>query len=783
MTTTATASQATGIPVGDIEFFDKMIPPLMAGDYGATISQALTFGSTTETFQRTQNFTVQAPRFSLNPADVQSVFPAAGSTGKFENVLPQIVLNKRTLPWEHVLQKGDPLGTPWLALLVLDAEQIIVPADSSSAPTATQAASFQLGDVANRNSGGVLGPVISHLDYGQANTDVVRTIDLSIDTFKALVPHASELPLLAHCREVNMEHKEILNMKYSGWFSLVVANRFPINPDKPTKQSVHLVSLEGFKPYLTANPSFPAGVSVVRLVSLYSWSFTCLSDHGESFSSFMLHLVSDTSEQNTDLLFKMPLPPDAAAKDTSPDKIASRALQNGFVPMAYRTRFGDQTLSWYRGPLSPVKPDEFTRNPGISHFAAASDAVIFDPAMGLFDLSYSVAWQTGRLMALADGGFSTNLMDWRRKINRIIDLLANLALEDKLVDFLDNFQGSINQWFHDQLITNSFMDFILNDFSTQIAPKLSGSPVAPPASANAGAAAGATDGDLPPELVVELKKLLQDDQVQSLLGDVEGREFTNIVEWLARTSLLYNVPFDHIVPDPRLLPIESIRFFYFDRSWIDSLVDGAMSIGVQSSKDSHYYKITKDIIRDAVAKLILQVREKLLGFPASDTDPTDGVIAGFLLRSAALTQFPGIEIKGYRTISQNDEGTLEGADRMQLLRLERLSPNVLICLFPDTPAWIEFDEPKEGLCFGVEPVEAKLEIAIRDPANGEPMHDDIYTLDDAADFRGNKSNRVLDISHLNTALAQKLSMASLNSADFALQLVKVPEQMVFQNKE
>jgi hypothetical protein len=779
----ARASQATGIPVGDIEFYDKMVPPLLAGDYSATISQTLTFDSTNETFQRLQKFSVQTPRFGLNLADVQSVFPAAGSTGQFENILPQIVLNKRTLPWELLLEKGDTPGTPWMALLVLDAEQIMVPANSSSAPTATLAASFQLGDVANLNAGGLLGPVISHLDYGQANTDIICTIDLSTDTFKALVPQESELPLLAHCREVNMEHKEILDMMYSGWFSLVVANRFPINPDKPTRQFVHLVSLEGFKPYLTANPSFPTGVSVIRLVSLYSWSFTSLPDHGESFSSFMLHLVSDTSEQNTDLLFKMPLSPDNAAKDTSPNKIASKALQNGFVPMTYRTRFGDQTLSWYRGPLSPVKPDEFTRNPDMSHFAAASDAVIFDPSTGLFDLSYSVAWQTGRLMALADSGFSTSLMDWRRKINRFIDLLANLAQEDKLANFLDNFEGSINQWFHEQLITSSFMDFILNEFSTQIAPKLPGSPVAQLASANDGTGAGAADDDLPPELVTELQKLLQDEQVQSLLGDLEGREFTNLVEWLARTSLLYNVPFDHIVPDPRLLPIESIRFFYFDRGWIDSLVDGAMSIGVQSSKDSHYYKITKDIIRDAVAKLILQVREKLLGFPLSDKDPTDGVIAGFLLRSAVLTQHPGIEIKGYRTITQNDDRTLEGADRMQLLRMERLSPNVLICLFPDTPAWIEFDEPKEGLCFGVEPVEAKLEIGIRDPANGELMRENVYTLDDKADFRGDMSFRVLNIAHLNTALAQKLSMASMNSADFALQLVKVPEQMVFQNKE
>src|SRR3954463_7962051 len=133
MITRARASQAASIPVGEIEFFDKMVPPLLAGDYSATLSQTVTSdatqgtAATNETFQRTQKFSVQAPRFSLNPADVQSVFPAAGSTGKYENILPQIVLNKRTLPWEHLLQRVDTPGTPWLALLVLDGEQIIVP--------------------------------------------------------------------------------------------------------------------------------------------------------------------------------------------------------------------------------------------------------------------------------------------------------------------------------------------------------------------------------------------------------------------------------------------------------------------------------------------------------------------------------------------------------------------------------------------------------------------------------------------------------------------------------
>jgi hypothetical protein len=207
-----------------------------------------------------------------------------------------------------------------------------------------------------------------------------------------------------------------------------------------------------------------------------------------------------------------------------------------------------------------------------------------------------------------------------------------------------------------------------------------------------------------------------------------------------------------------------------------------MSIGVQSSKDSHYYKITKNLIRDTLDRLTLGIRERLLGLPASEKDPTDGVIAGFLLRSDVLVQYPGIEIKGYRAVGKNDDGAPLGIDRMQILRLDRLSPNVLICLFPDAPAWIEFDQPSEGLCFGVEPAQQALEIALRDPHNGEVLPDVIYTLDSVADFRGPQSERVLNIKHLNAALAAKLGKTTLNAAELALQLVKVPEQMVFTNQ-
>ena len=209
MTTSKPNAPGVNIPAGDIEFFDKIMTPLLAGDYDITLSQSLDYGSGNESFQKTQSFSVQAPRFKLPVADVQSVYPANGSTGKFEHKLPQIVMNKRALPWEHVLEPGDNSGAPWMALLVFSGPEILTPQNSTNPPTETFAASFPLGQVRNFNNGCVLGPAISHLDYGQTDEETVSTIDISTDTFLSVVPHLAgasttvcELCSLAHVREV-----------------------------------------------------------------------------------------------------------------------------------------------------------------------------------------------------------------------------------------------------------------------------------------------------------------------------------------------------------------------------------------------------------------------------------------------------------------------------------------------------------------------------------------------------------------------------------------------------
>src|SRR5215216_4689748 len=78
---------------------------------------------------------------------------------------------------------------------------------------------------------------------------------------------------------------------------------------------------------------------------------------------------------------------------------------------------------------------------------------------------------------------------------------------------------------------------------------------------------------------------------------VEQRVPDSLRNWLARLRLLYGVPFNYLVPDSRLLPVESVRFFYIDRNFTDRLVDGALSVGKTTTREFLHYESVHGPVR------------------------------------------------------------------------------------------------------------------------------------------------------------------------------------------
>lgn len=162
-----------------------------------------------------------------------------------------------------------------------------------------------------------------------------------------------------------------------------------------------------------------------------------------------------------------------------------------------------------------------------------------------------------------------------------------------------------------------------------------------------------------------------------------------IVTWLSRLHLLYGIPFNYLVPDIRMLPDESIRFFQVDENWITSIIDGAFSPGTTLATNT-LTQALRPQVQVYVNENLSSVRTSILNEEQGEATPAN--LSGFFLRSSVVNGWPGMEIAGYSDVA--------GTNALQILRMERISPSLLLCLFNGIVARVEMSEPAETLHFG-----------------------------------------------------------------------------------
>ncbi|MFB6456394.1 hypothetical protein ACE38W_14070 [Chitinophaga sp. Hz27] len=164
----------------------------------------------------------------------------------------------------------------------------------------------------------------------------------------------------------------------------------------------------------------------------------------------------------------------------------------------------------------------------------------------------------------------------------------------------------------------------------------------------------------------------------------------NLTTWLAQLTLLYGMPVEYLVADNRMLPLESMRFFYVDRNWLDRLVDGALSVGVLSSKEQVFNETFYEEIYAQIDAKQQLLRAELRDESAPVPTTAGGGMTGLIFRSVVVAGWPGLEI----------EATNNGTP-VKILRMDRLSDNTLLCIWDGIPDKVNFIEPSEGLHFGI----------------------------------------------------------------------------------
>jgi hypothetical protein len=147
-----------------------------------------------------------------------------------------------------------------------------------------------------------------------------------------------------------------------------------------------------------------------------------------------------------------------------------------------------------------------------------------------------------------------------------------------------------------------------------------------------------------------------------------------VASWLARLVLLYGVPFNYLIPDEAMLPKdkESLRFFFVDPIWIQSLVQGACSVGSNGYGDTVIDKAMNQLqpnqpagkdqaslanrkaagIRDG-----LRLQYEAVALPEEETC-LDWPLTGFLLRSPVVEGWRGLEMMAYRNLTEPEKQAL-----------------------------------------------------------------------------------------------------------------------------
>jgi len=238
---------------------------------------------------------------------------------------------------------------------------------------------------------------------------------------------------------------------------------------------------------------------------------------------------------------------------------------------------------------------------------------------------------------------------------------------------------------------------------------------------------------------------------------------SEVARFLADLRLLENVPFLYLVADSDLLPPESIRFFYLDRNWTDAAVDGALAAGTFTTAERAALASRYAEIRDAVDRAERNVWAERLG---AEHDGPAEVATGLLLRSRAVSGWPGLHVRAYRRGNESP---------MRMLRIERLAPAVLLALIDGVPDSVVLEEPRQGIQFGVDADDdGGFHANVRDPADGSFTQTTV-----PVPFRRG-SPGLIDMTALRASLLETHKVGdTLDSAEYALQMLQLPYQQWF----
>lgn len=236
-------------------------PPLGIGRYVVQGDVSIP-GTGTAFEQLNAAVDIVGPRYQLPPDQVLSTYPPSGSRGAYSRRLPQIVIRRRTLPWEWSAFTPGSRPTPWLALVLVAPGEGTVKVDRPIAECVT--------------------PGTRLSSPGITDTPKASYLEVPESVVEKTFPTAAELGYLAHVREVDLADTELAMGDDDGWLAVVLCNRLP---QEGVTYTACLINVEGQTQRLPVDPPFEPEFEIGAQVFDYTPYLAYLGGDGVAVSA------------------------------------------------------------------------------------------------------------------------------------------------------------------------------------------------------------------------------------------------------------------------------------------------------------------------------------------------------------------------------------------------------------------------------------------------------------------------------------------------------------------
>lgn len=760
-----------------VDYIQNQLPGLKSGDYTVEVTQTITAAGVSDKNKfssQSLDFSIRGERFSLKPSDIVSVFPPANSLGEHSSVFPQVVFARNTLPWERMIaepkgKQGDKSydderkkveAMPWMALLVFNEEELANPDPKAKPLDIENGAVTTLADLGAKVGSNFPGydaskyPKYPTLESDEKEADKVTVIYAKKQLLQQLLPSAEDLARWCHAREsslrINLDNPNADSLYYELWDAKGQLAHAAYAAIEKLEDSTYHSRLEpgklkagdydvkvwvndkpvAVKPEtikITANDEFGQKVAIVPANRL-----------PKPGARSVVHLVSLEERYYWDgsqYSFYF----DAQCKDD--DLIPLVSLKSWSFNCVTETHNFDQmlarlikdgkgdTLNTLRLPLQP-NPNNDANIKTANRYLESG----YVPLPHFFRRGgKSISWYRSPMIpghkpasALPADTFPASCAD-------------ALLMYDEQYGMFDVSYAAAWELGRLMALKNKGVSTSLYRWKRLHSNQLK---------------------------LAEQQEMHPHLPFHQPVGDAPALP-EEVETWFSALGLLKGLPFNYLAPDERMLPKESFRFFQLDPDWISCLIDGAFSVGRVTAADA-----TTD--------------QKLHQDHVAGKQPS--VVSGFLLRSYVVKGWPKLQVDGYKQVASDEAGM--DSNKLKILRMERLSPNVLLCLFEGDAVAVDIHQKPEMLHLGFDipkpQTSDRYTKALRDAEgldkdpsnNNNPWATEIL---DSSDW--DPQSRVVHVSHLYKDINNKKSAlkfkGQLTSAQFALSMVEGVQKVRF----